>query len=71
MNAVDSILDGDEEIVQAISESMGMVAAEKFVDEFNNGCLHMSGFEEMLMSMKDNASVFYAPLANLSHHFNH
>lgn len=71
MNAIDSVLDGDEPIVQTISKAMGVMAAEQFVDEFNNGCLHMSGFEDTLTDMRSRDDVFYVPLVSLSTRMDH
>lgn len=72
MDAIDSVLDGDEPEVQAISKAMGVLAAEQYVGEYNNGCLHMSGFEQMLTEMHQRRDdVFYVPLASLSTRMDH
>lgn len=71
MNAIDSILDGDEPVVQAISNSMGVLAAEQYVEEFNNGCVQMSGVEEVLMGMRGRVDVFLSPLPSFSTRMDH
>ena len=70
MQALDQMLEGDEPFVQELAESMGSLAAEEFVDEFNNGCVHLDGFEEFINSM-NTTKVFYAPLASLSRYADH
>lgn len=70
MQALDQMLEGDEPFVQELAEAMGNIAAEQFVDEFNNGCVHLDGFEEFVQRM-DTTNIFYAPLASLSNYADH
>lgn len=70
MNALDSMLEGDEPIVQQISQELGIFAAELFVEEYNNGCFHMTGFEETLFELRT-TNVFISPLSSLSKRTDH
>lgn len=66
MNAVDSMLDGDEPIVQRIAAHDGPWVAQQFVRQFNNACAQMAGFETDMEALSDQPSCFLAPMYNLS-----
>lgn len=69
MNMIDSMLDGDEPIVQIISADAGPMTASEFVSEFNNGCMQMAMFEDAYAALEADGfreRGFFAPLSNMS-----
>lgn len=67
INVMDRVLDGDEDTVQELVDDMGPIYADKYVEQHNNHCVMMSGFEPKLMSMIDRSShFFYAPFESQS-----
>lgn len=64
MNAIDQIMSGDEPIVQAIEDDLGILQAERFVGMFNNACLQVAGFEGVLSYIP---TISIAPITNLSY----
>lgn len=70
MNITESMLQGDEEIVDFIADQHGYLEADVYVSDFNNACQHMAGFEECLIAMRGNPHVFYAPPTSLSKYHN-
>ena len=64
MNAIDQIISGDEPIVRAIEDDLGLLQAEGFVGMFNNACVQVAGFESTLSYVPH---VVIAPITNLSY----
>lgn len=64
MNALDQMLCGEEPIVCSIAEDAGILAAEGFVQLFNNACMQVAGFEDMIQTVRRGA--FLAPITNMS-----
>lgn len=66
MNAVDSMLDGDEPIVMQIAAVSGPLVAEQFVHEFNNACMQMAGFEDAMANLNGDPRCFLVPMSSYS-----
>lgn len=66
MNAIDSILNGTEPIVQMIAEDMGILAAEDFMTLFNNSCLQVAGLEDAVCEVLRAKPFTLAPITNMS-----
>lgn len=66
MNAIDSLLSGEEPIVQMIIDEEGTDAAHRFVDLFNNACMQLAGFEEFLVEYNMALPGCIAPITNMS-----
>lgn len=66
MNAIDSILNGTEPIVQMIADNMGILAAEHFVTLFNNSCLQVAGLEDAVCEVLRAKPLSLAPITNMS-----
>lgn len=71
MNAIDNMLSGDEPEVEVVKDMFGLRAAEHYVDEYNNACVQMAGFEDFLQGMQETSHVFYAPPTNVSYSQDH
>ena len=66
MNAIDSILDGDETVVLQIIDNAGPLAAAQFVSRFNNACMQTAGFEDAMAILNQSTACFLVPLYNFS-----
>lgn len=67
MNALDSILDGNEPIIHLISEDQGILAADEFMYTFNNACLQLAGLEQYVSVLHQHTSSVIAPINNMSY----
>lgn len=71
MSSVDKMLDGDELIVQQISSNEGPMAAKRYVQQFNNACMQMCGFEDALEEIEHRFKAtgigFFASVHSLSY----
>lgn len=67
VNTIDQILSGEEPIVRMIEDEQGILAAERFVDMFNNACTQIAGFEHVLAILIHSHRRTLAPPTNLSY----
>lgn len=66
MNALDSILCGNEPIIHLISDDQGILAADEFIRTFNNACLQLAGLEQSVSTLHQLTSGVIAPITNMS-----
>jgi hypothetical protein len=67
MNALDNILEGDEQIIHLITEDQGPLAADDFRHTFNNACLQLAGLEHWVVNLHLMTSSPIAPITNMSY----
>lgn len=67
MKLLKMLFSGDDDQAQVIADELGPDFAQIYVNEYNNACEALGGFEPYLGRFRRTKQVFLAPLVSQSH----